>query len=271
MVNRITLLFLGCKMRFKTSNMDVEVSYKKSGNELLVQKPEIRMRTEDGKLVEEVRVVADSIFRWKGKNLASEIRLIDPDTQEQVPSPEAVEILKHYGYKYFDEAGNEVKKVQVEKRKTVLPVLYYVVQEDGSEEEVSPFPRTSVIEIIDENWVPSTGLNGYEIESTYEIFSDVPIIAKRLFEEAEERLKADQVGMTTFSWGGFTAYYAFLCPVFKDGKFVWLMKLSSKKTLLNHLQDPPTKVKVPIRAAPTIKALPPVQLLVAVAKKKQKK
>jgi len=248
------------------------VKYKKAGNELLVPKPKIIMRTEDGKLVEEVRVVADNRFQWNGKNLASEIRLIDPDTGNQVPSSEVLEILEHYAYKYLDEEGNEIKKVKDEEGRLVLPVLYYAVQEDGSEEECSPFPRTDVIDLQNEDyWVPSTSIDGFEFDSVYEIFSDSPVVAKRLFEEAEKRLKADQIGVTTFSWGGFIQYYAFLCPLLKDGKFVWLMKLSVTKLLYNHLQEPPEKVKVPIREAPTLKTLPPVQLLVAVAKKKQKK
>jgi len=246
------------------------VKNKKAGNELLVPKPKIIMRTEDGKLVEEVRVVTDNRFQWNGKNLASEIRLIDPDTGKQVPSSEVLEILQHYGYKYLDEDGNEIKKVKDEKGRLVLPVLYYAVQDDGSEEECSPFPRTDVIDLRNEDyWVPSTSIDGFEFDSIYEIFSDSPIVAKQLFEEAEKRLKADQIGITTFSWGGFIQYYAFLCPLLKDGKFVWLMKLSGTKLLYNHLQEPPEKIKVPIREAPTLKTLPPVQALVAVAKKKK--
>jgi len=259
-------------LRFQTSTLDVEVKYKKAGNELLVPKPKIVMRTEDGKLVEEVRVVADSRFQWNGKNLASEIRLIDPDTGNQVPSSEVLEILEHYAYKYLDEDGKEIEKVKDEEGRLVLPVLYYAVQEDGSEEECSPFPRTEVIDLRNEDyWVPSTSIDGFEFDSVYEIFSDSPMVAKRLFEEAEKRLKADQIGITTFSWGGFIQYYAFLCPLLKDGKFVWLLKLSATKLLYNHLQEPPEKLKIPIREAPTLKTLPPVLAMVAVAKKKKNK
>lgn len=260
---------MGCEMRFITSDMDVEVKYKKAGNELLVPKPEIRMQTFEGKAVRQVRVVADNRYQWKGKHLAIELRLFDPDTNEQVPSSEVLEILEHYKYKYLDEDGNEITKIKNEFGKEVLPVQFFAVEEDGTEKEVSPFPRTSVIEVPDENWVPSTSTNGFVFDSVYEIFAGSPIVAQKLFEEAEKRLKADQAGITSFSWGGFIQYYAFLCPLFKDGKYVWLMKLSNTKLAYNHLQDPPVKVKVPIREAPRLETLPPVQALVVAAKRKK--
>ena len=259
----LTLLFFrGVILRFKTSNIDVEVKYKKAGNDLVVPKPPIRMRTFDDKLVQQVRVVADKRFQWHGKDLAVELKLIDPDTQKEVPNSEALEILEHYKYALIDEDGNTVDKEDIQ---------HFAVQENDTEKPVSPFSRTSVIEVPKENWVPSTSLDGFLITSVYEIFSEKKPAARGLFEEAEKRTKADQIGITTFSWGrGFTQYYAFLCPLFKEGKYVWLMKLSDTKLAYNHLQDPPVKVKVPIREAPTLETLPPVQALVVTAKRKKK-
>jgi len=249
-------------LRFKTSTFDVEVKYKNAGNELLIPVPEIRMRTVDGKLVEKVRVVAQNKFQWHGKNLASEIRYIDPDTQQQVPSSEVMEILDNFKYKYLAEDGALLKEEEV---------VYYAIQPDGSEKEVSPYPRTSLIEIPEENWVPSTAIDAFLITNVYEIYSDDKKTALQLFEEAEKRLKADQIGIATFSFSGFKLYYVFLVPMFKDGKFVWLMKFTEQKLAYNHLQEPPVAVKVPIREAPTLQTLPPIQALVAVAKKKQNK
>lgn len=247
----------------------MEVNYKKAGNELLVPKPKIIMRSLEGKLVEEVRVVADSRYKWKGKTLATEIRLIDPDTQKQVPSSEADEVLEHYKYKLFDENGNEIKKIKDQWGREILPVQFFAVEEDG-EKEVSEFGRTSFIEVPEENWVPSTSADEFVFESVYEIFAGSLESAKKLFEEAEKRLKEDQIGITNFSWGGFIQYYAFLVPMFKDGKFVWLLKLTNTKLAYNHLQDPPMAVKVPIREAPKLETLPPVQALVVAAKRKKK-
>lgn len=249
-------------MRLKTSVFDVEVKYKKAGNELLVPMPEIRMRSVDRKPVEKVRVVVLKRFQRQGKNLASETKYVDPDTQQQVPSSEVIEILDNFKYKYLDENGAELKEVDV---------LYFAVQPDGSEKECSPFPRTSLIEIPDECWVPSTSIDEFLITNVYEIFSDDEKTALQLFAEAEKRLKADQIGLTTFSWGGFKQYYVFLVPIFKDGKFVWLLKFTDQKLSLNHLQEPVISAKVPIREAPTLQTLPPVQALVVVVKKKQNK
>jgi hypothetical protein len=241
--------------------MEVEVSYKPAGNELLVPEPQIRMRTVDGKLVEKVRTIAKKRFQWHGKDLAVDIKLIDPETQKEVPISEALEVLDHYQYKLLDEDGNLWKEEGI---------LYYALRQDGSEQECSPYERTQVIHIPDENWVPSTSLNGFLFTNVYEIFSEDSKIARMLLEEAERRFRADQVGIATFSFGGFKQYYIFLVPLFKDGKFVWLMKFSDQKLLYNHLQEPPTAVKVPIREAPPLQTLPPVQALVTVAKKKKK-
>jgi hypothetical protein len=251
-------------MRFKTSTFDLEVKYKPAGNELLIQEPQIRMRTVDGKIVEKQRVVARNRFQWQGKNLAVDIKLIDPETQKEVPLSEALEILDNFKYKYLAEDGSELKEEEM---------VYYAKQPDGTEKEVSPYPRTDVINIPDENWVPSTSIETFLITNVYEIFSEDKKVAIQLFEEAEKRLKADQVGITTFSFGGFKAYYVFLCPMFKDGKFVWLMKFTEQKLAYNHLQEPPVAVKVPIREAPTLQTLPPIQAVVVVSadKKKQKK
>jgi len=240
------------------------VKYKPAGNELLIQEPQIRMRTVDGKAVEKARIVAKNRFQWQGKNLAVEIKLIDPESQKEVPLSEALEILDNYKYKYLAEDGVELKEEDI---------LYFALQPDGSEKEVSPYKRTDIIDIPDENWVPSTSIEAFLVTNVYEIYSEDEKTAIHLFEEAEKRLKADQIGIATFSFGGFKAYYVFLVPMFKDGKYVWLMKFTEQKLLYNHLQDPPVAPKVPIREAPTLQVLPPVQVVVAASaeKKKQKK
>jgi len=248
-------------LRFKTSTIDVEVKYKPAGNELLVPEPVIRMRTVDGKAVEKARVVAKNRFIWQGKNLAVDIKLVDPETQREVPLSETLEILDNYKYKYLAEDGAELKEEDI---------LYFAVQTDGSELECSPYPRTQVFEIPDENWVPSTSIEGFLITNVYEIWSEDKEVARKLFEEAEKRLRVDQIGIGTFSFGGFKQYYVFLVPIFKEGKYVWLMKFSDQKLLLNHLQDMPSPAKLPIKEAPPLKLLPPVAAIVAVSQKKKK-
>jgi len=143
-----------------------------------------------GKLVEEKRVVADKTFLWNGKRLASQTKLIDPETEKPVPSHEALEILEHYNKKYVDEEGREVSKKDVQ---------YFEVKEDGSEVEVRPFDRTSEIRIIQE--VPATSMNGMLETSVYELFHVEESIVSALYEEAERYLKEDIVGVALFSWG----------------------------------------------------------------------
>jgi len=223
------------------------------------------MRTPDGKLVEKVRVVAKNRFIWlgKGKTLASEIKYIDPETQQQVPSSEVLEILEHFNYKCLGEDGQLWNEDDL---------LHYVVQQDGSEKEFTPYSRTDVIDVsVEENWVPSVSVDAFIVHQIYELYTEDKKDAIRLFEEAEKRLRADQVHVATFSFGGTKAYYIFVCPYFRDGKYLWLLKFTEKKPIYNHLQEPPVVPKTPLRETPTLQTLPPVQVLVAVAKKKQNK
>jgi len=249
-------------MKFVTPTIAVEVKYKKVQSSLLTPLPPIQMRA-NGKPVEKVRVVADKRYLWNGKQLASEIKLIDPETQEQVPSHEALEILDHHKYRYITEDGKEVSEKEIQ---------YFAVQEDGTEVEVSPFERSQVLEIPEENWVPSTSVNDFLWESIYEIYSPDEKTAWLLFEEAERRLKEDKVGITTWSWGrGFQQYFAIVEPLVREGKFIWLMKLTQAKAEYQHMMDIPAKVKVPIRKAPTLQVLPPVQALIVASKAKKKR
>ena len=59
------------------------------GNEIMVPKPDIKMRKADsGEPIEKARVVADRRFLWvgHGKELATETKLIDPETGKQAPN-----------------------------------------------------------------------------------------------------------------------------------------------------------------------------------------
>jgi len=190
---------------------EVEVHLKKAGNELVVPKPQIVMKV-NGNPVQEVRVVVEKRFLWRGKGveLASVTKLVNPKDEKQVPSHEVLEVLDRYSYRYIDELFNEIEKKQVE---------YYAVYPDGKEEPIRPFERTKVIKIPEENWVPSVVVAEFEIENVYELYSTKDEVVRKLYEEAERRLKKDQVGVTTFSFGGFNHYYIFLVPYLKEGKF----------------------------------------------------
>jgi len=248
-------------MRFKTSTIDVEVKKEKIGNKLLVCEPKIVHRTEDGALVEQVRVVEDKIYMWHGKAVACETRFIDPEAEKQIPSSEVIEILKHYKYRMLAANGDAVDKAD----------LYdYAVQDDGSEELCAPFESTKTIEVPDENWVPSTSMDSFLITNIYEFYGQMKDAKRRLFEEAEQRLAKDLVGLTTFSFGGYKQYYAFACPVIMEGKFVLLVKLTNIEIEYKHLEDIPAKMKVPIKERPKLKTLPPLQAVVVASTHRKK-
>ena len=259
-------------MWFITPEIEVEVTTKKAGNELVVPKPLIAMKAND-KPIQEIRVVAEKRFLWRGKGvqLASLTKLMNPEDEKEVASSEVLEILERYTYKFIDALGNEVGKEDIR---------YFAVQPDGTEAEVRPFERTNEIRIPEENWIPSTTIDEFEISNVYELYSTKEEVIRKLYEEAEKRLKQDQIGITTFSFGGFVSYYAFLVPYLKidknegsnkeSPKFGWLLKLSDRKTQCNYMQDIPAKVKIPIREVPTLQTLPPIQALIVTTKKKKK-
>jgi hypothetical protein len=251
-------------MRFKTSTFDIEVKYKACGNEILLEEPVERLRTPDGKVVSKVRVVAKKRFMWNGKELAADIRLTDPETKKEVPISEAMEVLDNFNNKFLAEDGKLWEEDDL---------LHFAVKPDGSEGEFTPYPdmRKGVIDASnEENWVSSVYVDAFIVHQIYEVYTEDKKDAVLLFEEAEKRSKEDKVYLTVFSFGGTKAYYIFVCPFFKDGKYVWLLKFTEKKPVYNHLQDPPVVPKRPLREAPTLQTLPPVQILIAMAKKESK-
>ncbi|MBS7635754.1 hypothetical protein KEJ37_00170 [Candidatus Bathyarchaeota archaeon] len=255
-------------LRIRTAGIEVDVKMKLVGNEIMVPKPDIQMRRIDtGDILEKVRVVADRRFLWigHGKELATETRLIDPETGKQVSSSEALEILSHYSYKLVDSKGNVVDEKEIGEL-----IEYYYIDENGEEHTVRPFERTQLLDIPPENWVPSTVVDEFVITAVYELYTDKKLDVVKLWELAEKMLKEDKVGVATYSHGrGFVSYYAFLCPIMADGKFGWLLKLTDTKMRLNHLMETPAKIPIPVKQAPTLERLPPVQLIVATAKKKK--
>ncbi|MEM2319955.1 MAG: hypothetical protein QXQ63_04345 [Candidatus Bathyarchaeia archaeon] len=84
-------------------------------------------------------------------------------------------------------------------------------------------------------------------------------------------LKEDKVGVTTYSQGrGFQQYYAFVCPCIpSEGQFTLLLKLSNQKMRYGHSMEIPAEIAISVKQAPTFERLPPVQLIVATAKKKK--
>jgi len=157
-------------LRIRTAGIEVDVKMKPVGNEIMVPKPEIQMRRIDtGDLLEKVRVVTDRRYLWigHGKELATETRLIDPESGKQVPSSEALEILSHYNYKLVDSKGNIVDEKEMGEL-----IEYFYVDEKGEEHVVRPFERTQLLDIPPENWVPSTVVDEFVITAVYELYTD---------------------------------------------------------------------------------------------------
>jgi len=245
----------------KIGNADVRVFKQKVGNALVVKDPELVMQV-DGRPVKSARVVNQC--HWEhvgtGKTLTAETTLKDAEGKP-VQISEAVCILEHYKSVDLNEKTEPVDKKKVQ---------YYILNPDGSiGDEVKPFPPTDRIEINQENWIPSTAIDEFLIKEEYELPAADPHNDAKLFKEAEEAAKRDEIAITVYSNGGFIQYYAFLVPFFKDGQFVWLLKITDKKVEHRCLRDIPG-VTVPIREVKTLERLPPIQQLITVPTKKKK-
>jgi len=246
----------------KIGDTEVRVYKQKVGNALVIKDPEIVMQV-DGKPVRSARVVSQC--HWEhvgtGKTLAAETTLKDAEGKP-IPISEAVCVMEHYKSVDLNEKAEVVDKKKVQ---------YYILNLDGSiGEEVVPFPPTDLIEINQEDWIPSTVIEEFLIKEEYELPAADPRNDAKLFKDADDAIKRDEIAITVYSNGGFTQYYAFLVPFFKNGQFVWLLKISDKKVEHRCLRDIPG-VTVPIREVKTLDKLPRIQQLITVPAKKNKK
>lgn len=201
--------------------MNCEVKYKKVSVNSLVPKPHIVMRSPEGTLVQMKRVTLNG------------------------------DMLEGFHWKFFTEDGEEIESKTIE---------YFEVQKDGKEQQVRPFDRTKIIRIVKE--VPAASMSGFLIDSVYELFSVDDSSVDSLYQEAERYLKNDLVGIALFSWGrGFKQYYAIVFPIVRDGKFVWIMRLTQTKEEYQHLMEIPATKEL-VAQPPTLKKLPPVEALI---------
>jgi len=163
------------------------------------------------------------------------------------------ELLEGFHFKLFREDGKEVSKKGIQ---------YFQVTEDGTEQAVRPFSRTKIIKIVKE--VPAASVDNFLVSSIYELFHVDEETVSALYEEAHRYFKEDLAGICLFSWGnGFLQYYGIVAPVMRDGKFVWVMKLTQTKIQYQHLMEVPSQ-KTPIEQPPTLDALPPVEAIIAI-------
>lgn len=244
--------------------IDAEVKYKKVDASHLVPRPEIQLKTSDGKDVVQVRLVADRHFEKDGQRLQATIGIYSPEGQAlhegnitELPK-EILEILDRYSYLYITVEGKSVSSKDIR---------YHAVMRDGQMQEVSPFEMTKEIVIPPENWVPAASLGAFLVESTYELFSTDEKTVRKLYETAEKIWEKDVIGITTFSWGrGFIQYYGLVEPIMYEGKFVWRMRLAQAKEEYSYMMDIPPKV-VAVKKPPPLKTLPPVQELIVAARR----
>lgn len=245
----------------KIGDVDVRCYKQRVGNDLLIQDPEIVALIND-KPVRDVRTIAQC--HWEligtGETLSVDTKLKDTKGND-VPQAKALCILEHTNNKVLNDKAEPADKKQL---------VFHLLNQDGSiGDEVVPYPPTDKLEVLPENMIDSTILESFLIHEEYELPAADPRNDQKLFTEAERALKADQIGITTYSNGGFSQYYAFIVPVLRNGQFVWVLKISTKKVKYNCLHDVPSKTGIPFKETKTLETLPPIAALLTVPSKKK--
>ena len=244
-------------------NNPIRVFKKKIANALVVEDPTI-VGVLDGKIARETRTATTIHYEQigTGKTLTAEIILKDPEGQI-VPSAQARLIVDHIKNLVLNDKSEDVDKTKI---------VDHILNPDGSiGEETEPFISTDMIEIGDEDWIPATAIEEFLITEVYELPAADSRNDAKLFEYAEKATKNDEIIIKTYSNGGYTQYYCFLMPVFKEGKFVWVIKLSKKKIECRLLRDIPAPTTALIKEVKSAHALPPIQAVITVQKKKEQK
>ena len=190
----------------KIGNADVRVYKQKVGNALMIKEPQLRKQV-DGESVRDERIVSGC--RWEqigtGDVLTTET-ILKNSKGEVIPVAQGQCILEHYKSYVLNIKGEQVDKKKVQ---------YFIVNPDGSTgDQVAPYPPTERIRVVDSPsevseqgdgyWVSSTVLGEFLIHEEYELPAADPRNDMKLFKEAEEAAKRDEIVVTTFSNGGFT-------------------------------------------------------------------
>jgi hypothetical protein len=129
-------------------------------------------------------------------------------------------------------------------------VHHYQQLPDGKEQEVQPYPRTTVLEI--QRFLDSVALDEFLIESQYQVWSED---SASLWKFAEYLSHNDKIAVAVHSFGkGFSQSYAMLHPIFREGQFVIVMSLTKSKKLFDRLM--PVTVMSPTARLTPISVLP---------------
>lgn len=255
----------------KIGEHDVRVFKNKVGNALVIKDPEIVTRI-DGQPTRTERTVAKSHWEQVGTGQHLTVQTILKDDEgKEVSLADARHVLEKTSNLELDGKGEEVDKKKLQ---------FYVLNADGSlGDEVMPYPPTERIELKEDAsevteqgqayWIPSTIIEGFLIKEVYELPAADPRNDIKLFKDAEDAAKRDEIAILTYSNGGFTQYYAFLTPFFKDGKFEWQLKISDKQVEYRCLHEIPAPTAA-LREVKTLQKLPPVQALLTVPTTKKK-
>jgi hypothetical protein len=153
---------------------------------------------------------------------------------QEIPVDEVKEKVRYDG-DYMVSARNEKRfflkdELEVSGRFVEVPVSEVVDKQDG--EEISPFERTTKIDVASDGFVPLERLAEYKFKEVYQLAADtdkkVKETTSRVKQLARYLLEKQVALVSFFSWGRGYQYYTCVIHPYerKDGRLWLLMGLS---------------------------------------------
>jgi len=261
-------------IRFITSMINVDISRRPIRPERLVKRPKIVKKDGKGNIVKDVMrpKVFMGIDETNGREIFAYPKMICPKCNGNKELEKPCDFCHGTGeiafFTNYENAltvnGEEISSEEIE---------YWAINEDGTEEQTSKFPRSEVLKVQME--MPRSKLHEFyfdggwdEIESPTKKKKGEKVhdrfVAQELYKEAERYVEQGIIGAGKFVKTASFREWFFVCfpTIMDNGKFGWLVGYTTCKIEQTHLMDVPTgreiaaEQKIPAKSyLPDLKAL----------------
>lgn len=262
-------------IRFITSTINVEVNRRPINPERLVKRPKIVKKDRKGNIIKNMMrpKVFMGIDQQSGREIYGYPKLICPKCSgNKKTHDKPCDFCNGTGETAFFTNYEKVLTVNGEEISSA-EIEYWAVNEDGTEEQTSKFPRSEVLKVQME--MPRSKLHEFyfdggwdEIESPTKKKKGEKVhdkfVEQELYKEAERYVAKGIIGAGKFVKSESFREWFFVCfpTILDNGKFGWLVGYTTCKIEQSHLMDVPigreiaAEQKIPAKSyLPDLKAL----------------
>ena len=262
-------------IRFITSKINVEVNRRPINPERLVKRPKIVKKDRKGNTIKNMMrpKVFMGIDQQSGREIYGYPKLICPKCNgNKKTHDKPCDFCNGTGETAFFTNYEKVLTVNGEEISSA-EIEYWAVNEDGTEEQTSKFPRSEVLKVQME--MPRSKLHEFyfdggwdEIESPTKKKKGEKVhdkfVEQELYKEAERYVAKGIIGAGKFVKSESFREWFFVCfpTILDNGKFGWLVGYTTCKIEQSHLMDVPigreiaAEQKIPAKSyLPDLKAL----------------